>query len=299
MITLLNEGLFEQVTEHREGKNGKPDYFRTIISSSIESIDKKDPSVKCKRVVDHVLHTAEDNFNQENTRILVDWSSNRPFVKINQGDRNRYDTPVYMIAIPYNGFIAPIEKSNTFRIYKAFTIKTEKRDIEFDGQTYGRVAYMTVVPNVNLLSQDVKEGETPEDVVMTFQTFNLIGKDTVKTTWTIQFMEDETKTFMNVESENVDPVDSKEYIGKKVFPIYTGYRPKEENSNDKPNKKKPNTGTSRGGRPTRYPYQSGESRTVVDGGGLGNTVCDSSFLDNYEKSNTSYKKKKKKKGKRR
>lgn len=296
MITILNEELFEKVTEHRDGKNGKPDYFRTIISSSIESVDKKDPTVKCKRVVDHVLHTAEDNFNKENTRILVDWTTNRPFVKINQGDRNRYDAPVYMIAIPYNGFIAPIEKSNAYRIYKAFTIRSEKKDIEFQDHMYGRVAYMTVVPNVNLFADD----QETEEVEMEIQVFGMEGKDTVKTTWTIHFRKDEVTSFVTYQSEIVDPVNSDDYLGKKVFPIYTGYRPKDGDDKSKPRKKNYKSRGSSNGRPSRYPYQSGESRTVVDGGGLGNTVCSSSILEDFDKpSNYSSKKKKKKKGKRR
>lgn len=218
MITFINEELFSTVCEKKEGKDGRPDFFRTIIQSSMNVIDKKNPDSVAPKVIEHVLHTAEDNLNKENTRVGVKFMNGRGFVRLNQKESNKYDTPVFFIAIPYNGFVVPVQRSKSFQIYKGFTV-TVNDPINFGGDTYKHVAYLMLVPNRKVLEDE----ETPCEFVM--ESFST-RKDndtqkTIKTTCTVEFYlrNDEHCFMVLTNQEETDPVNVSDYSGKRTFPI--------------------------------------------------------------------------------
>lgn len=231
MITFINEEFFSMEVEKRDGKDGAPDYYRTIIKSSEKIINKKNPENN-EKVIEHVLHTAQDNFNEENTRINLKWVNDRPLVRINQKDINKSDTPVFLIAIPYNGFIIPIERSWAYRIYKGFTVTLEN-PVLFEGNTYKHIAYITLVPNQKRLDPD-GINESCEFSLTSFSTINdpveAENDVTYKKVSTITFSVLDGEIVANVTNdvEKTDPVDMNDYKGKRLFPL-----PKQKNQDTK------------------------------------------------------------------
>ena len=158
MIKFYNRDLFRFNTEpflSEDGtKIGNVTTFRTIPFG-------EDGGYK---VVNKCFAT--DNFQKQNIRIWSHLYNGKPIVKINASDENKFDTDVYMIAIPFNGIIKPIEKSFDFRIFRAFIANSDRRNIEFDGEFYKSIAYMIVVPNIQLLNEDHKYSK--ESLVFNF-----------------------------------------------------------------------------------------------------------------------------------
>lgn len=217
MITFINKDLFSTVCEKKEGKDGRPDYFRTIINSSMNVVNKRNPDSNAPRVIEHVLHTSED-MNKDNTQIGVKLVNDRSFIRLNQKASNKYDSPVFFIAIPYNGFVVPVERSRNFQIYKAITVSIDD-PIEIGDDTFKHVAYIMLVPNRKVLEDE----KTPCEFVM--ESFSTRNDDdsqkTIKSTCTIEFYlrNDECDYEITTKQEETDPVNIDDYAGKSKFPI--------------------------------------------------------------------------------
>lgn len=234
MITFINEHLFTKTCEKKDGVDGRPDFYRTIVDTSMDVIDKKDAEKIGPRVVEHVLHTAEDNWNKENTQINVKSVENRNYIRLNQKAENKYDTNVFFIAIPYNGFIVPLERSNNVRIYKAFTV-TIKDPIAIEDSTYKHVAYLIVVPNQKVVEED---GVACELEIKSYA--SLYEDDRQKTllsTTTIEFYDREGTCDYEIttKTEETAPVNMDDFLGEKTFPIFYP-RPKKKNDAKQPRK---------------------------------------------------------------
>lgn len=245
MITFINEDLFSIVAEKKEGKEGRPDYYRSIVSSSMNVENRRNPDNPAPKVIEHVLHTDEE-LNKTNTQIGVRMVDKRSIIRLNQKDTNKYDTAVFFIAAPYNGFVIPVERSNKFQIYKGFTT-TLVDPVEVGEDTYKHVAYLILVPNRKLLLND----ELCDFNLESFSNRTVDGEQTtIKTTYTIEFyLRDGVCDYaITSTEEETDPVNASDYKGKKTFPIFIPKK-KEDNQNKgkKPNGK---DGKPSGNRPS-------------------------------------------------
>lgn len=235
MITFINEHLFAKTCEKKDGVDGRPDFYRTIVKTSMDVIDKKDAEKIGPRVVEHVLHTAEDNWNKENTQLNVKTVENRHFIRLNQKAENKYDANVFFIAIPYNGFVVPMERSDNVRIYKAFTV-TIKDPIAIGDTTYKHVAYLIVIPNQKVVEED---GVACELEVKSYA--SLYEDDRQKTllsTTTIEFYDREGVCDYEIttKTEESEPVNMDDFLGAKTFPIFY---PRKRNDSKQPRKPMP------------------------------------------------------------
>lgn len=241
MITFINESLFSIESEKRDGKDGAPDYYRMIVSSSMPVLNRRNVEEKSPKVIEHILYTQEDNFNQLNTSIRMSWVNKRKIVLLNQKPTNEIDMPVYIIAVPYNGFITPIEKSDMYDIYKGSTVTLED-PIEYQENTYKHIVYITMVPKMT--------EEKP--AVFTIEGFSirkdLEGEDqkTFKTVWTFEFKKEEDGSInyeMKSDTSECEPVEFEHSQGAQLFPIVQPMpRPKKTQQkkpvrNNKPNGK--------------------------------------------------------------
>lgn len=219
MITFINEWLFSKTTEKMDGRDGRPDFYRTIISTGMAAVvDKKNPEKVTSRVIEHVLHTKEDNWNVENTRVGVKFKNNRGFLRISQKDTNRFDTNVFFIAIPYNGFIAPVERSKNFTIYKAFTVTVEE-PIPAEGESFKHVAYLILVPNRKVIEDE----KTACEICITGYSTRTDEeeKKTIKRTTTIEFYNrgGVCDYEITTKDESVLPVNMEDYTKQRIFPV--------------------------------------------------------------------------------
>lgn len=146
MIKYYNRELFrvnkESFMSRGESKKGSVTTFRSI-PVGIHSEE---------RIIGKCYCTGEND--KQNTRIWAQIQNGKTIVKMNTSDSNLYDTDVYMVAIPFNGIIKPIERSYDYRIFRAVIVKSDKRDIEFEGAFYKNIAYMILVPNMQLLLKE-------------------------------------------------------------------------------------------------------------------------------------------------
>ena len=214
MIKFINERLFDVATK----TSSNEEFYRTTVKAAIQTKNNTNGEVTQRTV--GVITSAKESLD-DNVRIWSTMNEGKQVTKISVSDRNKFDTDVYFIAIPFNGIIKPISKSYDFKIYKGFTVRNEKRNIEFEGKTYKKIAYMIVVPNSAVFDENHKYAK--DELTLRVETVNLENcedgtKDTIQTTTEIIFTKDGVKV-ANFE-EVTEPIDSKQFINKKVFPIF-------------------------------------------------------------------------------
>lgn len=224
MVRIVNENLFSVNTEKKNGTYG--DFYCTSFASMIETPNLKKQNENYKRVLASIRHSNEDSFNKENTRVIVNRhpeNNNTNFVRIAQAETYKFDTDVYLIAIPFSGIIKPMEKTYDYRIYKAFVAKSDKFDINVNGKSYNKIAYMIVSLNNNLFKEDNEYHKDKLELV--FETFSLVAiedqdiKQSVKTSYIISFTKDGNYE-VDIKTENVENINSKEFKGKSIFYIF-------------------------------------------------------------------------------
>ena len=218
MITLINKELFS--TETSPATSDKGDYFKTVISSAVEVKNQKTKESQ-KRIVT-IVNSEFENYNDANTSVKTKTNAvGKLNVSISSSQKNITDNHIFLIAIPFNGIIYPIENSFDFRMYKAFILKSEKRTIEFNGETYKKIAYMVVLPNESLFNEENKHHKDVLSIKMESVNIESNGdsKKTLKTTTTISISKDREPIVETV-SEEIDPVDPATFRNKNIFPIY-------------------------------------------------------------------------------
>ena len=144
MIKIINPELFKLETTVEKSENGN--YFKTLVSSAIKVSSQKNGEKINRNIT--TIFSGEEDYNSNNvgirtvkvegTKFLINGSVR---VSINSSENNTYDTNIYLIAIPFNGFIEEIEKSFQYRIYRGIMVKADKRTIEFNGKTYKKIVY--------------------------------------------------------------------------------------------------------------------------------------------------------------
>lgn len=92
-----------------------------------------------------------------NTRIssVQHQGAKSPRITIRTSSDTRYDSDVFVVALPYDGLIMPFEYDfDAIQIFKSLILKSEQMSIEHEDRKYKRVAYFVVRPNYNYLGND-------------------------------------------------------------------------------------------------------------------------------------------------
>lgn len=238
MIKIINEELFNVISTKEENENGE--FFKTAYNTSFDVKNAKTGKM-APRIITTAISPEEDpNNGNVNIHSNVNKFGNLR-VSLRTDERNKHDVNVYLIAIPFNGFIQEIEKSFNYRIYRGLVIHSDKKNIEFNGETYKKVAYMMVVVNEKMFDEDHKYHTDTID--LTVNTFNLETdpdtqeKYTVQTTNTVSFTKN--GSYFTRDVKTVDPIDPEDFKNKMVFPIFKDNRANKSgknHSNSKENK---------------------------------------------------------------
>ena len=209
MIKFYNKDLFQVGTDSRLDIKGQLVKFRSI---PIGKDGKEFLIGSC---------LADRDYQKENVRILTSFVNRKPVVKIKASDKNHYDVDVYMMAIPFNGIIQPIPESFDYRIYRAFIAQSERRDIEFEGKLYKKIAYMVISPNTQLLKEDHAHHKLTLEFDFSFINREGYESETVckKTTVSIRFTKE--GLISTTSEENVSDEYTDGFREKKTFPLYT------------------------------------------------------------------------------
>lgn len=231
MIKYYNRELFrvnkEPSMSRGESKKGSVTTFRSIPVGLHSE----------ERIIGKCYCTGEND--KQNTRIWAQIQNGKTIVKMNASDSNLYDTDVYMVAIPFNGIIKPVERSYDYRIFRAVIVKSDKRDIEFEGAFYKNIMYMIVVPNMQLL---LKEDHKYRKDALTFK-FSSVTRESVKGVYESKETE-VTLTFTkeglvsSVKETGVEDDYADDFTKKgQLFPIY---KPSEKGADEREQSKKVN-----------------------------------------------------------
>lgn len=240
MIHIVNPELFQVTTTQKENEKGS--YFQTVVASAMKVKRGKNDKCATNQVLTTIISPVED-YNSTKSMVQMVRKDGKSRTTVRANDQNKYDTPVYLIAIPFNGFIGKISDSKLYRIYRGLIIKSLKKDIEWRGNFYKKCAYMVVTPNSAVFAEDHKYHT--DEIVFSVETYclNTNKEDandvtTVKTTVTLTIDQNGVKD-ISVLDETVDPVNPADFKGKEVFPLF------------QPDKKKPSDKRTRDRKPVR------------------------------------------------
>jgi len=276
MLKFLNKDLIHTTVESKYNSNQTITHFNSI------GVGQNQKQIRLASVISDT-----QNYSDNNLRI---WMSNnsegKSVFKMNSSAKNRFDTDVYIVAIPFNGILKPIESSFEYRIFRGSIIQSERRDIEYDDALFKKIAYMVIVPNVSLFNKTHKYHK--DVLTLKIESYNIEGynedKHTVCTEHTIEFTE-EGIVYLKKRSDCSD-VDVAEFKGAQTFPIYT-VKDKKEKLTEKPNKmeyQKPEVSD-------KPPVNNKHNPTIGEEIPCDNYVTQDSLDDMIEKMNSDYKSK--------
>ena len=229
MITFINEELFKLDTQEVSGDNGI--YYKTnVLTSCNVKRGKKD---EAKKVLITKISSPTEDINSANVAVVIPKESTGNNVVIRVSERNKYDSNLMMIAIPFNGIAQPIPESKQFRIHKGVVVRSDKRNIRCNDNLYKKVLYLIVEPNVSLFD-DAHKYHTDE-IVLPFISYNLENKEegsdavTMKCTVTVKFTAD--NIYYDETFEECEPIEHDKFRGEMLFHVT---KPATKNNSDKP-----------------------------------------------------------------
>ena len=221
MINFINKELFKVTTEKVSNEHGE--YYKTDVTTAMNVLKKQDKKPG-KQIITKIISPSED-YNAENTAInTLPLNSGRNRVSIKSSERNKYDSRIYMLALPFNGFAEPLEDTHLYKIHKGMIARSPKRNIGLNGLSYKKVLYLMLTLNEAVFAEDHKYHT--DEIVLKFVSYNLESKQdgeaenatTVKTTITVTFTADGVDYEMV--SETVDPVNPDDFKGKRLFRVF-------------------------------------------------------------------------------
>lgn len=151
MVYYVNDHLISEETLDKElswYKNGSAEpYKRIIIGTCNVSKREEDGSfTTTSRTV--CAHNCSDN-NSAKTRIsniIPDGAGDKVRVSIRTSVSNKYDNDVFIVALPYDGLVLPVESADGLGIFRSMILRSDRMDIEHEDHKYRRALYLVVSP---------------------------------------------------------------------------------------------------------------------------------------------------------
>ena len=236
MLQFINENLFTFSTIPMESDQGTR--IKTLIKTTSAAIsnrhdktvnDEKGSHQYSDRIFASVTSSTED-YNKENISANVITTNNNVHkCIIKSSSKNKYDSEIYCVAIPFNGIMTPIEPSPDYRIIKGMLITSDKYSIAHDNRKYKKVLYLMLEINRNTLFGNDKTGEPARDIVISFEShYSMYKKENGKIInipdkWnkevtTVKINTEETI----IENERVSDVEFNRdmYADKSIYKLY-------------------------------------------------------------------------------
>lgn len=161
MIKLVNENLLNVKTADVKSKTGKEFKVTTIGSSAkiVKSVENQD---KVSKKVYHAprsivsVSSSDGNYAEGNIRVTSSKKNNFMELRAAVNPKAAFDTPLYIVAFPFNGVLRPFETSPQYRIMKGIVCHSCKHNLHLNGNNYNRVLYMAIAPNTQLFNEGHK-----------------------------------------------------------------------------------------------------------------------------------------------
>lgn len=175
----INDHLIteEVVSEGTWPQNSGEKYKRIMIRTTPAAV-KKNADGKFESFTRALCaHNCSSQVNMANTRIssVVTKGDERriPRITIRTSTDTRYDSDVFVIALPYEGVIQPFRHdTEALAIYKTAILRSDRFSIEDETGRYSRVLYLVVRPDYKFLGGDDWYGKEC-DLEITFAHSNL------------------------------------------------------------------------------------------------------------------------------
>lgn len=186
MISYVNEHLFDVVsTGNGIWSNSGENYERFAIKTSdmvIQSRDGSEPSPS-QRIL-----AMYNDAGKGNTRIVSTRGGehNALRVTVRRSTDTKFDSDVFMIAIPFSGFIIPVSETDDLDIFKATVMRSDQYFDHIDGERYKKILYAIVRPYHKACNHGIYNDSA--DFVVQFAQSNRTRKDqdTSKLKWKMQ-----------------------------------------------------------------------------------------------------------------
>lgn len=190
MISYVNEHLFDNeiLSEDNTWDNGER-YAREAIKTS-SMMTRKDKETGEVRPSQKTLAMWNRGDSDSNTRIIstIGGPYNAVRVNIKTSKNVKYDSDIFCIAIPFAGYVLPMDEAEDLDIFKAAIVQSEEYFDHIDGNRYRKAVYAIVRPNYHAANQDTMEYEHSADFVIRFAQSNKTrkGQDTTNAKWKIR-----------------------------------------------------------------------------------------------------------------
>lgn len=150
------------ITEDIIGQNTWPQnnevYNRIMIKTTPMATRKNEETGKLENFTRPICAHNCSLVSASNTRIssVQSEGAKTPRVTVRTSTDTRYDSDIFIVALPYDGLIIPMSHHNTdaLQIFKTLIIKSEQFSIEHMDKKYKRCIYFIARPNYNFMGHD-------------------------------------------------------------------------------------------------------------------------------------------------
>lgn len=172
----VNDHLFteEVLSESHWPQNNDEPYKRIMLRTTPQAVLKQEDGTLVPATKAVCIHNCSLLQGNVKTRIAStldpEGLSRFPRITVRTSTDTRYDTDVFVVAIPYNGMIRPFaHDEDMLSIYKSIILKSDQASIEHMDMKYRRCAYFVVAPNYKNLGNDGWYGVESNLVMTTAQ----------------------------------------------------------------------------------------------------------------------------------
>ena len=148
----------ENMGQSNWAQNNGEAYTRIMIKTTPMATKRNEETKKFESISRPICAHNCSLMSTANTRIssVQRVGTKAPRVTIRTSSDTRYDSDIFVVAIPYDGLIMPMASQNTeaLQIFKCLILKSDQFSIEHEDKKYKRVAYFVVRPNYNFMGHD-------------------------------------------------------------------------------------------------------------------------------------------------
>lgn len=144
---LIQDEVASEGTWTNTKDNTEEAYKRILITTAANAVKREEDGsfVPTSRTICAHMCSLDP---KAKTRIanIIPTDSTITRVSIRTSIKNKYDNDAFVVAIPYDGMIIPMDQKDALSIYRFMILKSDKVSIEHEDRKYRRCIYFVVSP---------------------------------------------------------------------------------------------------------------------------------------------------------
>ena len=190
MVYYVNDHLIqdEVVNEGSWSRDGVAEpYKKVIINAAAGAVKRQEDGSFAKITRTICAHNVSLNSDAKTriVNIIPDGAEDKVRVSIRTSSTNRYDSDVFVVAIPYDGMVLPMEDAPGLNVFRTMILKSDQTSIESEDHKYRRVIYFVVSPHVPTESDGWYPSECDLVVKTARSNVSKNNTETENSTWTV------------------------------------------------------------------------------------------------------------------